>query len=427
MDLPSLSPHYLSAATLDLNFVDDYAVVNGASIPLADVVSYAGGPGRYAVDVDGIYRPVAPGLPRWSHDPISGGRRGLEIEGSRTLYSAAPMDLSSAAWQAGAVTVVTNVGYGVVGDVGSPPGKTADLIRETTAAATHQLEQWVATPDSGDLMAFAVVRGIGRNRGLLRLYAGTSGYPIIAEVDFDIGNGGSWVKSGRGGVVPMAGGFFLVWASASAPAGSTVTDVALISTLDDGTTWFAGDASKGFLVNALGIASGSGPGSLPLTTGQLRGADTPRLALPVSEASWWRESEGTLLVDFDLNGDGAAAINSVFTLRADATSYIWLTRRGENFYLSFAKPGSSYDLVAPGAGAPGLFRVAVRYKAGNCAIVARGGQTSSTTAVGSLATALVSLDLGHFSGLDRPLDGALQRLVYWPYLMDDANLVAMVG
>jgi len=76
IDLPSNGRRLPSGATLDLDFADGYAMVDGrASVDLADVVSFLGGDGRYALAADGIYRPVGLNQPRWDHDPLTGLRR----------------------------------------------------------------------------------------------------------------------------------------------------------------------------------------------------------------------------------------------------------------------------------------------------------------------------------------------------------------
>lgn len=415
-----------AGATLDLNFRDGFGFLRGIADDtlgsFADnvetLVSIGSAVPRLGLDRDGVFHTIPQARARYAFDPVFGRRRGIQSEGFAQRLSASPTALDNGAWTLNAATIVPNVAMSPV--LG---GQTADLLLETTASAPHWIAQFLTTTPGTPIVAEAIVKAAGRTRCRLALDGNAAGGPI-ASMDVDLARGAITALAGKGGLIPLAQGHFLLWVAGNALAGSGQTYPLLYCLNDAGAPSYAGNAALGLQVSYFDARGGYGPSSPILAANGQRAEDVISTGL----SGWFRASEGTFFIDCEIDGEATAAgQNTLLALRKDNANYIWLSRVLNTIRMDVAIGGTTKTFAIQGGGAPGSFRVGMRYVAGNFGLIAQGGDLFMTTTFDALPTGLTTLDIGWFNQVAVPLNGVVGRVTYWPYFRDDDDMRAIVG
>lgn len=425
-----------AGASLLLDFRSGIAerLVSGSGVRrrtnLADEIAVTRATPGTAFGRNGYVESYPAARPRFSHDPISGARRGLLVEPYARRVSTFPQDLTNAAWGRFNLTATQATFSRTLDGSGRPT-----RVLETTANDLHILRTDAPrAPGIATHTVMAVVRRVGvRSQFLMRLWDDADQNGNRALCYFDLAQGVIVNAAvGKAGILPLDQGRYLIWVTGDI-AGNAANVASTVTYLTD--TYggsFQGDPGSGLDVWYYDIRSGTGPSSLITGTPGAatdRNLDDPTIGL--AGADWFNNVEGTILAEFEIGpgADGATAV----AFQRSGSEYIRIAHDPSfNLIVCEIASGGQYPAVYPGVvRAPGRARVAFRYRQNDLAACAAGGRlhTLTTTAnIPNLTQAGSLLSLGYLAAVGgQHLNGPFGRLVYWPEGLSNDHLAALVA
>lgn len=352
-------------------------------------------------DASGVMQTAAINEPRWDYDPVTRVLRGMLIEEARTNLCLQSADMSNASWAKGAAVVALPV-----------------VTANQTLAPDGTL--------SADRVVYPLVTGAGAVSQLQMTYTAT-----VAAYTLSV-----WLKGSVGGeqvyIYTQAGGanyarlrctlttawqrFTLTTPNLSATGwsygiGTDLRDASQTSTPAQTIYAWGGQIELGAFATSY----------IPTTSAAAtRAVDVA--SMPT--ASWFNANGGTVQAEFMARNPAAAGAQNGILCMADAgpNLVIMLIATDGSIVLygtvaSVAQLNSSVSLISGNAQ-----KVAIVYAASGW----RGAAMGATIAPGGNAVPVpvTALNIGSSSsgGTAWKLNGHIQRIVYWPRALSDAEL-----
>lgn len=399
---PSIRP------TLDLNFAQTKALDPRVTFYRDSLATYT--------DSLGIVRTFPANVPRFDHNPTTGESLGLLIEESRTNLYTYSDQFDNAAWTKNQVTVTANQGIAPDGTL------TADLVTTNTVNAYNTLDQ-LPTLSANTNYCYSVfvklVSGSGTSSRATLGSANSGVSPVYASWGLQLD---TLAETTDGSTPTMKGyisypnGWYRIYMVLNT-SGQTNANVGIrfgTGNIDTVSTFYVWGAQ---------LEAGSFPTSYIPTSGSAvtRSADFAYMD-GTNFSSWYNASEGTLQSEYIFNGVDAAYNNtSVMITDGTESNYIavfgytpaygWVQSSGATSFGS-GVGGSTTSNTA--------YKLAVGYKVNDFASSLNGG-TVATDNSGSVPTVNRML-IGRRVSLDRPLNGVVRRLLYYPKRLTNAQL-----
>ena len=330
-------------------------------------------------DADGVLQSAATNVPRFDHDPITGARRGLLIEGAGTNLRTYSQALDNAAYTASRASLVPNVDYAPDGTLTAYA-----LIEDGTGGNTHQVAHAASLTTGTAYTTSLFVKPRGRYRfGLAWIGAGA--YSATQRATFNLRTGAVTVDSGSPTthIRRLRGGWWRIGITATTT--STANGTAVLY-LDNGTTvGYDGDTLSGALVWGAQIEAGSFPTSyIPTTTTAVtRSADVATIE-GADFTSWFKQGMGSALASFEVATSALLRYVYDFSDGTFSNSINLVTSAGDNYAPTVVEAGVTQAQILQGGVTPlSENRVAFAW-AGNDFATSAGGRTVGTDASGSI-------------------------------------------
>lgn len=321
---------------------------------LNELVNYTRTGGLSVIDFNGSLHSYAAG-----QVPIN--NYALWISPPETNYLLRSDEPSNAAWG-----VKTNLGTIVAAD-GPYGAGTAEFVPETVTNGQHLLGQNCSVPSGVDFLAYALIKGVGRDYVDLQLYVGSTAYGVACRFHLsgegsiasgfpaELGSGGN-VTNEAGGIKRF-GDYYLIWAS-GLMIGAQTSMRNYIRFLQDATTVsYAGDITKGYNVAQAGVITGRVP-IMPIPTVAASVANDAAFDLPVSAGYYMtqvtdevRETLSVITVATDadklsvLPSSGAFSVRDIQAIELAAYDAFDRADTAEGT-LGTATDGGTYSLLA---------------------------------------------------------------------------------
>lgn len=413
---PSVRP------SLDLNFASSRIIDPRITFTRASSATY--------FDEKGVMRTAPAGVPRIDFDPVTGECKGLLIEEQRTNLLTYSEQLDNAAWTKIRVTVATNA-------TTAPDGTlTADkLVEDTTASTTHGIATSSFSAVSGTPYTFSVYLRASDTRRLQVVFI-SAAFGTNIRATFNVVAGTVVTNGGTATITPIGAGFYRCAFTATATA-TVTTNISLslanADTADLAAAIYTGDGTSGIYIWGAQLEAGSFPTSYIKTEASqvTRAADNASM-LGENFSSWYRQDEGTFVVgwrrNYTFTGAEGGGAPRVFTISDDALTILLNLSGNTSGGVSevFGGSGTAANLfltstVVP-ANTPTTFACA--YKENDCAMVKDGGGSAIDTSY-LPATSFTRLYLGNRQSIDRPLNGHISRLAYYPRRLVNEQLQSL--
>ena len=278
-------------------------------------VTYQTTPGTYNATTASAYYG-----PRFDYDPVTLAPRGLLIEEARTNLVTYSDDWSNAAWVKSLGTVTANA-------TASPDGTTnADAFIESASAGQHFVSQASGSSATGSFTFSVFVKANGRSGANLWIRDGAAG--VVAEGFFNLATGTATVSAmllqtgwsaSSATIQPFANGWYRCTLTATADATLTQAKNGFIR-LNDGTGSnpnYTGNGTSGAYLWGAQLEAGAFATSyIPTVASTVsRSADVATMT-GTNFSSWYNQSEGTFVADFDKASTAARGL--VFCAGNDA-------------------------------------------------------------------------------------------------------------
>jgi hypothetical protein len=365
-------------------------------------------------DANGTLKIEGTNVPRFDHDSLTGGLRGLLIEESRTNLLQQSENLSNSPW-------VSNVGYTVLPNTHTAPdgNQTADSIvvdLGTSSFITNVTRQTVskaATAITYTRSIFAKAIGSATSVRLIDFGANTN---VGSNVVVSLINGS--VISGLNNA-----GFTNSSVSVS-NVGNGWFRIALTYTTDNhtsltvrnfpyvGNSPLIGDGVSGIYVWGAQLEQGAFPTSyIPTTTAAATRAADSAVVTPIS--SFYNQAESTLFSESSAISVAAdttvAAINNT-TQNEQIDHRYAITGLNTRVRVGGVNQAAFTSGSAPVSGI--VYKLAGAYKQNDFAFSVN-GSTASTDSLGDMPTGLSQMDIGRRAG-SGIITGHIRKIAYWP-------------
>lgn len=287
----------------------------GAIIPL----SFARASTATRFNSLGVMVTEASGMPRVDYDPVTLAVKGYLFEKVSTNLLTYSEDFSNVTWVKGNLTVSANSTASVDGTIG------ADKLVETAVNAPHSLRTaFVSTIGTTYTLSAYLKKG---ERTWVTLWFDNES----KGARFDLENGVIGITTGATATIENKGGG---WYRCIVTVTATVTNAspAIYPMLDNATSSYLGDATKGLFVDRAQLeASSFATSYIPTVASQVtRVAD----ACNTTNLAWYNQSEGTLYSEFVIQ-DGVDATSIAFTNAT--TGNIAIRKNGSNAPILLAR------------------------------------------------------------------------------------------
>ncbi len=418
---PYASPSGVPAA-LVLDFAAGAYQVDGVS--QSDPTVFARLSDARVFASDGILRPVAQDVPRLAYEPVTAAAHGLMIEAASTNLALHSEDVTQSDWITDGATTQADM-------LTDPASGTAmDVLREDTSLASDHRMYQTLSGITGDEWSFsAFVSPQGRTRVKLRI-VGLDASSGRINADFDLGSE-NFETSSSGTASPditarmtRINALNDIWrlSVSGVPyvAGGAGTLRANVILLDDtGENFYDGDGVSGMGVWGLQVEAAARPSSyLPSqTVAATRAGEFAHVPL----GPWFDTSKGTVIAVYRPNGvlDGETVLSFNDASTANAIN------------VALAAGQTQIDVVSGGTnGTAGLSVAqaetqrtvcAVAYETNNIGASWNGGAVQSN-GTATMPAGLTQLSIGRLGDDSQPLNGTLERLVYYPERLSDSDL-----
>jgi hypothetical protein len=370
----------------------------------------AAAPTTYTRNFGGLFPP------RFDYDPVSLAPRGLLIEAQRTNLLLYSEQFDNGYWAVGGSTISANA-------TTAPDGtSTADKLVEDTSTGTHRVfNNTGTTVVSGATHAWTVYAKAAERTVVQLLNNNLQG------AVFDLTNGG--VSGITAGFSASATAFGNGWyrLSVVGPA-SSATERLLVYLQSGGTNSYTGNGTSGAFIWGAQLEAAPFASSYIATVASqvTRTSDQPTIAAP-NFASWYNSSEGTLVVEYDVNGINT--ISEVTAAISDNTSsniFVPFVNSGASTFVNIISGGvTSANLNAGLVATNTTIKLATVYRANDFA-ASQNGAVPTVDTSGAVPVGANTLNLGWaapYGGLF--LNGHLRRLFFYPTRLTNAQLQAL--
>jgi hypothetical protein len=400
--------------SLDLPFAESKSLIDAVSG--RQLVTFTRASSGTFVGSDGLIKTAAVNEPRFTHDPVTGESLGLLGEEHRPHLLVWSEEFETTWGSTGLSARNSNQEV-------SPNGTlTADVIVETSdaTAAVHAVQQGFSV-DSGVSYAASVYAKQGSRQGVAILL-GASGFGSNLSARFDLSTGAVAASSPgvTASITPAGNGFYRCVAVATATA--TAATFLQIRIATDAAEFYVGNGTGSITLWGAQLEEGDFATSyIPTTTATAtRSTDVVSIG-GVNFSSWYRQDEGTLLID--------SAID--YSVPANKFPFVAsLNDSNSNNVINagfLTADSAGLEVSTGGASQVGLYppttslrrRLAITYRADDFAACVNGGAVRADTA--GIVPIVNNLRIGDRFG-NSTLNGTIRRLTYWPHRLDNNTL-----
>lgn len=357
----------------------------------------------------------------WDRDPVTGQARGYLAEPSATNLLLHSNDLTQSAWNKEKATVTGNA-------ITGPDGNGMAKLVENTDNSRHVLYQSNITISDGSTVVNSFIAK-AEERPLIQAWVmNASAIGNNAYCNFDLTDGSlrSGNAQGNGefvdaGITDLGGGFYRCWVAGRVGSGVTTVRVEYrMRTGADADGIYQGDGTSGLYLGYMQAEERSYPTSY-IETGAAT-ATRARDSLILSglgDFPWWRSDRGTLLITTRVDG-GENNNQDVMSLN---NHHLYMRRHANGYFITGGDMVDADRLVAP---VLGRHKMAVSWDAGGC-IVSGDGSLASAVAVISPLSASPTMGIGNRSPGTSTLGGYIERAVYYPARLSNADLQSLTA
>lgn len=367
----------------------------------------------------GLIETVASGAPRIDYDPVTLACKGLLIEESRTNLLTYSQDFDNAVWTKSRSSVSANATTAPDGTV------TADKLVEDTSTNSHLVEE-VTTVTSGVAYTYsAFVKAAERTEVLVQMYIGASfGVVVNLSTGAFVTNSGSPTSTS---IQALPNGWYRV--SVTATSLTTGNGYCDIYPRSGSTAIYTGDGTSGLYIWGAQLEAGSFATSyIPTTSAQVTRAADAASMTGTNFSSWYRQDEGTFVVEFTTSITTTSAYRRVIDAN-DGTNpnTINLEFDGSGtgkFAESVGNSTNQAFVISDVKSANTGIKAAFAYKVNDISAAFDGTLATSDTSA-SLPTC-TQLNIGSSpTGSVNYMIGHIARIAYYPQRLPNATLQAL--
>jgi hypothetical protein len=259
---------------------------------------------------------------RIDYDPVTLACKGLLIEEARTNLLTYSEQFDNAAWTKSRTTISANATTAPDGAV------TADtIIEDTTASNTHQCNLTTSSLTSGTAYTVSLFVKAASGTRYIALTLGGTAYASAVTAVFTLNESvaPSVTGSGTGAIQNVGNGWFRVSLTATAQASGTALLIYYLSNAATaGGLTYTGDGTSGVYIWGAQLEAGAFASSyIPTTSAQVTRAADAASITGTNFSSWYRQDEGSFLLDASLIGTAAPGALSLLSFQnAGVTDYM---------------------------------------------------------------------------------------------------------
>lgn len=381
------------------------------------------------VNANGLIETVASGAPRIDYDPVTLACKGLLIEESRTNLLTYSEQFDNAAWVKSNTSISANAATAPDGTV------TADKLAENAANSIHFLYQHyvkAASPVTYSVSIYA--KAAERSSFTFGIYGGSSGR---STADFDLSAGTvsstintSGFTSSSASIQLVAEGFYRCTVTATTNSDASV-DIQL-TLLSSGNSTYTGDGTSGIYLFGAQLEAGAFATSYVSTTSAqvTRAADVATMT-GTNFSSWYRQDEGTFVVDFDVPATTTDSTARIPVGVSDGTfSQSMYTQRNSspaNVVTNIINGSVNQASMSSGTASVGVNQKnAFAYKTNDFAALHNGGSAVTDTS-GTMPSGITQMYIGGapWGGDANIVNSHISRIAYYPIRLANATLQAL--
>jgi len=416
-NLPALRPSLL------LDFANSQQVDPRITFTRASTATY--------YDAQGVLRTAASGVPRIDHDPVTGECKGLLIEEARTNLLTYSEQFDNAAWSKNNVTVTAN-------SVNAPDGSiTADTLIEDTAETNHYLTNNCSVTAGQDYTASCYAK-LGAGNRFFGLILPSSGFGVNVAAAFTLTGNGSYSigTAGTGTsatITNVGGGWYRCTLTSQASVTNPVVNIQVRLSDSPATSnrTYLGDGTSGIYIWGAQLEAGAAPTSyIPTSTvATTRAADAASMT-GTNFSEWYRQDEGTLVIDVEASDNPLANYGGVFAGSTVTEGSIYFDNNGGNFRNVVFSGGSAVAVLNLSAvGTAGVLnRLAAAYKT-NAFVATRNGASVAFDNSGGVPSGVSRLVMGSSPSMPATSysNSHIRRIAYYPRRLANAELQAITA
>ena len=362
--------------------------------------------------------------PRFDYDPVTLAPKGLLIEEARTNLLTYSDQFDNAAWIKLNATVTAN-------GTASPDGTTnADKLVEDATNSVHIVYQGPAFAGSTTYTVSLFAKAAERSKLDVFCNGISATATNLFEVTFDLSNGTFLATQGTATITPFGNGWYRCTVTNTYAVIGTSANIQL--RLNNGTTTsYAGTPGFGMFLWGAGLEAGSFATSyIPTVASTVtRSADVATMT-GTNFSSWYNQSAGTLVCEFDTNtlsASGTSVYSSVFATDGTANNYNGLyTYSG--FVGGVIRTGAVNQADINGGGSPvnnTTIKAAITYATDNIA-VAVNGATPVTDTSAAIGITMNQLNIGNRNG-NNYRNGHIRQIAYYNTRLPNAQLQTLTA
>lgn len=365
----------------------------------------------------GVLETVAAGVPRIDFDPVTLACKGWLIEESRTNLVANSQE------------AIGSIGTAVTPNAALAPDGTMsmDLIYEDTTTGEHFSVDRNYAATAGTTYCFSVFikdGGLATGRRYYHRIAGAATTSFLFDPTTQVVSGLDTTSGYVGhGVIPCGSGVFRVWIAYTAQTSTNAFNRPQLYSTEAGAV-YTGDGASGIYIWGAQLEVGSFPTSYIPTAGAAvtRAADIAVMT-GSNLSSWYRQDEGTFVVDYLIDHIGGPSFGSAWYMDSDTAN-----RFGHS--VSDINKNVNYDSLTAGvvtaylsyANAADYVKSAFAYRQNDMAASTLGAAVIYDTS--TTVPYVNSMDIGGRLRAAQ-LNGHIRRLAYYPKRLTNAELVAL--
>jgi hypothetical protein len=368
----------------------------------------------------GDVAPINADLPRFDFNPITLACRGLLIEEARTNLLAYSEQFNNAVWSKLQCSIVED-------SITAPDGLlTADKIVEDTTSTAHQVVITSFSFTSGTSYTISVfAKTNGRD---LRIGFGSAAFTTSQLVVFNLTTGTASINSGTPTftIAPYKDGWYrcTVTATATATAATSIVFTMLSGTI----AGYLGNGTSGVYLWGAQLEAGAFPTSYIPTeaTAITRNADVATMT-GTNFTDWFNASEGTFFAQTLTPVGASGAINRLLSANDGSTSNRIEIDTGTNPNTTILRINASGvnqgTVTVDGVADFQTRRSVFAYKQDAFAMAVNGGAVGEDTSA-NVPTVDRLLIGASFATGSSYANGLIQKVMYWPYRLTNAEIQA---
>ena len=373
------------------------------------------------VNSSGYVETVNADVARFDYDPVTKVCKGLLIEASKSNLLTYSQLFSDVVWIKTNANITDNA-------LTSPSGSVdAGKMIETTATGQHWMrqEKTVVANTAHTVSLYAKAGERDKIRFGILNNALSSG--AFAQFNLTTGVISGQTTAGTAtnitySMVAAGNGWYRCAVTAIVDASSTVI-TPFIGILDaSGNASYTGDGTSGFYAWAGQMEAGAFPTSyIPTTTTSLtRNADVATMT-GTNFSDWYNASEGTFAAQI---ASGLSPSGTIVSADFGSASRITYQLLSGNLAYFVRAAGATSALLSPAAYTQNtVAKIAGAYKVDNYAAAANASAVLTDTA-GVLPPTPTQLTIGSYIGNNSFLSGHVQKIMYWPQRLVNAEVQA---